>query len=91
MWMNFTGLSRWVSTSTHDGVLSRPSLPEKIPKGCLKSSVSTTAPFVPSAPSQKYSVGNRDEDYEERAAIMEYDGGLSRSEAERQAVKNSWR
>ena len=25
------------------------------------------------------------EDYEERAAIMEYDGGLSREEAERQA------
>ena len=26
-----------------------------------------------------------DEEFEERAAIMQYDGGLSRSEAERQA------
>ena len=27
------------------------------------------------------------EEYEERAAIMEYDGGLSRAEAERQALE----
>ena len=39
-----------------------------------------------SAPTQLITrTGDAREDFEERAAIMEYDGGLSRDEAEREA------
>lgn len=41
-----------------------------------------------SAPTQRISEkGDAREDFEERAAIMEFDGGLSRDEAEREAWK----
>jgi hypothetical protein len=51
-------------------------------------------PAVPSVPSEKRNEGKCDESearaeaFEERAAIMEFDGGLSREEAEQAALRD---
>ena len=60
--------------------------------GATKVSKAPFVPFVaiPAAPTRQISVANESvsidrEAFEERAAIMEFDGGLSRAEAERLA------
>ena len=57
------------------------------PKTC-KPSIHAVVPNVPAVPTKKQWSEAEREAFEERAAIMEFDGGLSRDEAERLAAKS---
>ena len=65
-------------------------IPENAPE--CEATKGTKAPYVPfvapeSAPSRQISAAMIDrEAFEERAAILEFDGGLTREEAERRAM-----
>lgn len=54
--------------------------------GRRKPSIHGAVPRVPPVPPKKQITENEREAFEERAAIMEFDGGLSRAEAERWAA-----
>ena len=53
------------------------------PWGHGKPCIHAAVPVVPNVPTNKHMNEIDREAFEERAAIMEFDGGLSRSEAER--------
>lgn len=53
-----------------------------------KSSIHAAVPSVPPVPPKKHMNKIDREAFEERAAIMEFDGGLSRAEAERLAAES---
>ncbi|BBE09962.1 Uncharacterized protein MCB1EB_1801 [Mycoavidus cysteinexigens] len=85
----------WGQTqSTEKNVLQRspilsPVSPElKNGWGQDKASVDKAVPIVPDVPTQKSMNEIDREAFEERAAIMEFDGELSRAEAERLAIKS---
>lgn len=58
------------------------------PWGHGKPSIHAAVPAVPHVPAKKYMNEIDREAFEERAAIMEFDGGLSRAEAERLAAES---
>lgn len=67
----------------------------KYPGGCRRKSVRRKPLQTPSVPSAASADRDRVEDLvgrvEERTAIMEYDGGSSREEADRVAEERFWR
>ncbi len=63
-----------------------PSCPQS-PKA-HKPSIHAVVPNVPAVPTKKQLSESEGEAFEERAAIMEFDGGLSRDEAERLAAES---
>lgn len=56
------------------------------PWGHGKPCIHAAIPVVPNVPEEKHMNEIDHEAFEERAAIMEFDGGLSRAEAERRAA-----
>lgn len=58
------------------------------PWGHGKPCIHAAVPVVPNVPAKKHMNEIDREAFEERAAIMEFDGGLSRAEAERLAAKS---
>lgn len=65
-----------------------PVVPILSPKvGTLKPSISAVSPLSPVVPTENSKTEIDREAFEERAAIMEFDGGLSRAEAERRAAE----
>lgn len=67
--------------------MSHLSHPRKNEVGRCKPSIYATVPLVPPVPQKKHMNEIDREAFKERAAIMEFDGGLSRVEAERLAVE----
>lgn len=65
---------------------SHPSHPGQNKVGRCKPSIHAVVPLVPPVPPKKHMNEIDREAFEERAAIMEFDGGLSRAEAERLAA-----
>ena len=76
------------STPPDTPVLSPMSPIQKTNWGHGKPSVYAAVPNVPSVPTKKTPNEIDREAFEERAAIMEFDGGLSRAEAERLAAES---
>ena len=68
--------------------MSHLSHPEQNKVGRCKPSIHAAVPLVPPVPPKKHMNEIDREAFEERAAIMEFDGGLSRSEAERLAAES---
>ena len=58
------------------------------PWGHAKPCIHAAVPVVPNVPANKHMNEIDREVFEERAAIMEFDGGLSRAEAERLAAES---
>ena len=58
------------------------------PWGHGKPCIHAVVPAVPNVPAKKHMNEIDREAFEERAAIMEFDGGLSRAEAERLAAES---
>ena len=58
------------------------------PWGQGKPCIHAAVPVVPNVPTEKHMNEIGREAFEERAAIMEFDGGLSRAEAERLAAES---
>lgn len=68
--------------------MSHLSHPGKNKVGRCKPSIHAAVPLVPPVPPKKHMNEIDREAFEERAAIMEFDGGLSRAEAERLAAES---
>lgn len=60
------------------------------PWGHGKPCIHAVVPVVPNVPTKKHMNKIDREAFEERAAIMEFDGGLSRAKAERLAAESLW-
>ena len=67
--------------------MSHLSHPGQSKVGRCKPNIHAAVPLAPPVPPKKHSNEIERETFEERAAIMEFDGGLSRAEAERLAAE----